>query len=75
MASRVGGLPEIVDDGVTGLLTSNEPPAIAKQIQRLLADRPLASRLAAHARSRVEKEFSLKRMVNETLRVYERIFD
>ena len=73
LASRVGGLPEIVDDGATGLLTSNEPPAIAKQIQRLLADRPLALRLAARARSRVEKEFSLERMVNETLRVYERI--
>ncbi len=75
LASRVGGLLEIVDDGVTGLLTSNEPPAIAKQIQRLLADRPLALRLAARARSRVEKEFSLERMVNDTLRVYERILD
>jgi len=75
LASRVGGLPEIVDDGVTGLLTSNEPPAIAKQIQRLLADRPLALRLAARARSRVEKEFSLEHMVNDTLRVYERILD
>lgn len=73
LASRVGGLPEIVEDGVTGLLTSNEPQAIAKQIQRLLTDRPLATRLAAHARSRVEKEFSIERMVNETLRVYERI--
>ena len=73
LASCVGGLPEIVDDGATGLLTSNEPPAIAKQIQRLLADRPLALRLAARARSRVEKEFSLERMVNETLRAYERI--
>jgi hypothetical protein len=73
LASRAGGLPEIVDDGATGLLTSNEPPAIAKQIQRLLADRPLALRLAARARSRVEKEFSLERMVNETLRAYERI--
>ena len=75
LASRVGGLPEIVDDGVTGLLISNEPEAIAKQIQRLLADRPLALRLAARARSRVEKEFSLDRMVNDTLRVYERILD
>jgi hypothetical protein len=75
LASRVGGLPEIVEDGVTGLLTSNEPQAIAKQIQRLLTDRPLALRLAARARSRVEKEFSLDRMVSETLRVYERILD
>jgi glycosyltransferase involved in cell wall biosynthesis len=75
VASRVGGLPEIVEDGVTGLLTSNEPQAVAKQIQRLLTDRPLALRLAARARSRVEKEFSLDRMVSETLRVYERILD
>jgi glycosyltransferase involved in cell wall biosynthesis len=75
LASRVGGLREIVEDGVTGLLTSNEPQAIAKQIQRLLTDRPLALRLAARARSRVEKEFSLDRMVSETLRVYERILD
>jgi glycosyltransferase involved in cell wall biosynthesis len=73
LASRVGGLPEIVDDGVTGLLTSNEPAAIARQIQHLLADRPLAFRLAARARSRVEKEFSLEHMVNQTLQVYERI--
>ena len=75
LASRVGGLPEIVEDGLTGLLTSNEPQAIAKQIQRLLADRPLALRLAARARSRVEKEFSVERMANETLLVYERILD
>ena len=75
LASRVGGLLEIVEDGVTGLLTSNEPQAVAKQIQRLLTDRPLALRLAARARLRVEKEFSLDRMVSETLRVYERILD
>jgi glycosyltransferase involved in cell wall biosynthesis len=73
LASRVGGVPEIVADGVTGLLTDNEPKAVATQIQRLLTDRPLASRLAASARSRVEKEFSTERMVNQTLRVYERI--
>ncbi len=48
---------------------------MARQIQRLLDDRPLALRLAARARIRVEKEFSLERMVNETLRVYERIVD
>lgn len=72
LASRVGGLPEIVDDGVTGLLTSNEPEAIADSIRRLLSDGSLASRLAARARARVETEFSVDRMVNETLRVYER---
>jgi glycosyltransferase involved in cell wall biosynthesis len=73
LASRVGGLPEIVADGVTGLLTSNEPVAVAEGIQRLLAEPALAARLAACARTRVEQEFSVERMVNDTVRVYERI--
>jgi glycosyltransferase involved in cell wall biosynthesis len=73
LASRVGGLPEIVENEVTGLLTSNEPESIAAGMQRLLADRALGARLAACARTRVEREFSTDRMVNGTLRVYERI--
>jgi glycosyltransferase involved in cell wall biosynthesis len=73
LASAVGGLPEIIEDGVNGMLTSNEPEAIAQTMRRLLADGALASRLAARGRVRVEKEFSVERMVSETLRVYERI--
>ena len=73
LASAVGGLPEIVEDGVTGLLTSNDPGAIARSIQHALADHALTSRLAARARARVEKEFSVERMVEETVRVYERV--
>ncbi|HEV2689007.1 MAG TPA: glycosyltransferase family 4 protein [Bryobacteraceae bacterium] len=75
LASRVGGLPEIVEDGVTGLLTSNEPEQIAKNMQRLLSDRQLAARLAVSARTRVEREFSIERMVNGAVRVYERILN
>jgi glycosyltransferase involved in cell wall biosynthesis len=73
LASAVGGLPEVVEDGVTGLLTSNDPVEVAKNMQRLLGDRPLASRLASCARKKVEAQFSVEHMVNETLRVYERI--
>jgi len=72
LASRVGGLPEIIDDGITGLLTSNDPAVIADSMRRLLSDGSLASQLGARARDRVEREFSVDRMVNETLRVYER---
>ena len=75
LASAVGGLPEIIEDGVNGLLTSNEPEAVAQALRRLVADGMLASSLAARARVRVEKEFSVERMVNETLRVYERILN
>lgn len=73
VASAVGGLPEIVENGCTGLLTSNDPIEIASQVHRLMGDRALAHRLATQARNRVEQEFSVEQMVRETMRVYERI--
>jgi hypothetical protein len=73
IASRAGGLSEIVQHEETGLLTSNEPKSVAQAIQRLLADPQLASRIAAQARSRVEQDFSIERTVSETVRVYERV--
>ena len=73
IASAVGGLPEIVEDGCTGLLTSNQPEEVARQIRRLLEDHALAHRLAARARAQVERDFSVEHMVNETLAVYENL--
>jgi Glycosyltransferase Family 4/Glycosyl transferases group 1 len=73
LASGVGGLLEIVEDGVTGLLTSNEPADVANCMHRLLGDRSLAARLAASARKTVEEKFSIDHMVSGTLRVYEKI--
>jgi len=73
LASRVGGLPEIVEDGVTGLLTSNRIRDIASGLQRLLTDCALTAQLASTARNRVAGDFTVERMVNETLHVYERI--
>jgi len=75
IASRAGGLPEIVEDGVTGLLTSNEPEQIARNMQRLISDPALAARLATAARTRVESDFSIDQMVNQTVKVYERIMN
>ena len=51
VASRVGGLPEIVIDGETGILTSNEPEAIGDAVIRALALREV---LGANARRVVE---------------------
>jgi glycosyltransferase involved in cell wall biosynthesis len=70
IASAVGGLPEVIDDGLTGLLAPNEPEAIAHQIQRLLVDRVLARDIGVRARARVEQEFSAERMTRETMAVY-----
>ncbi len=71
VASRVGGLPEIIEHEVTGLLTDNHVEAIAAALGRLLNDVPLARALAVNARACVQQHFSVACMVSATMRVYE----
>ncbi|MEJ7609443.1 MAG: glycosyltransferase family 4 protein, partial [Bryobacteraceae bacterium] len=68
VASRVGGLPEVVDDGVNGVLTDNEPSAIGGAIRRALQ---LRHHLSPNARRRVQERFSIAHMVHGTLQAYE----
>jgi len=73
VASRVGGLPEAVEDGVTGLLTANEAAAIAAAMTRILDNRTLAAEMGANGRNRVAERFTIEAMVCGTLEVYERV--
>jgi hypothetical protein len=73
IASRVGGLPELVKDGQTGLLTENSPAAISRAITRLRNDRALALAMAARARKMVEERFTADVMVHKTIEVYEKV--
>jgi glycosyltransferase involved in cell wall biosynthesis len=73
VASRVGGVPEIVRDGVTGLASPNTPDQIAACIRRLLDQPALADRLARQARQMVEQEFSAELMIERTLHVYRQV--
>jgi colanic acid/amylovoran biosynthesis glycosyltransferase len=60
VASRLSGIPELVEDGVTGLLvTPGEPSALAAAMARILDDDALAAELTRSARERVERSFSL----------------
>lgn len=71
VATRVGGTPEAVDDGVSGILVPPaDPAALAAAIRRLLDDRDLAARLGRAARERVRERFSMERMVASTQRLY-----
>ncbi|MDE3136148.1 MAG: glycosyltransferase family 4 protein [Acidobacteriota bacterium] len=71
VAASSGGIPEIVRDGVTGLLfPPGNSPALAEAVIRLLKDPPLATRLASAALDFVRKEGSADRMVEETLDNY-----
>lgn len=56
VATRVGGLPELIRDGVDGLLCDPTPEAIAGAIRRLLEDRTLRRRLGTAARATAERQ-------------------
>lgn len=62
VATLVSGIPELVIDGVTGLLVEpDDPAALAAALARLLTDRALARRLAAAGRALVVQEFNSRR--------------
>lgn len=62
VASRVAGVPDVVDDGVHGLVVpERDPAALAGAITRLLSDPATAARLGAAARARVERELTWER--------------
>jgi glycosyltransferase involved in cell wall biosynthesis len=64
VASAVGGIPELIDDGRSGLLVpAGDPAALAERLCRLLADAPLAVRLGEAARAKAEAHDSFDRMV------------
>jgi len=71
IASDVGGLPEIVRHGETGLLTANTPNAIAASIRKLRSDPQLAERLGANGRSMVRENYTLGHLRNRTIAAYE----
>ncbi|MBC8073913.1 MAG: glycosyltransferase family 4 protein [Deltaproteobacteria bacterium] len=60
LASDVGGIPEIIDHGVHGLLAPpGDDSALAEQLGKLAADPALRARLAGAARARVERDFDV----------------
>lgn len=71
VACRTGGIPEIVEDGQTGLLFAPEDfDGLATQIVRLLSDRELAGRLGAAARAEAEARFSPAAVAAQTHAFY-----
>jgi glycosyltransferase involved in cell wall biosynthesis len=73
VASRVGGLPEIVRDGETGLLVENDPAAAAAALGRILGDAEFARRLGEAGRRSVMEGFTVDQMVRRTMEVYRKV--
>jgi glycosyltransferase involved in cell wall biosynthesis len=73
VASRVGGVPDIVRDGADGLLVDpRDPTALAAALRRLAGDPALRARIGASARRRVADRYTLERCVHDLLDVYGR---
>jgi alpha-maltose-1-phosphate synthase len=71
VASRVGGIPEVVDDGVTGLLVPpDDPPALAEALNAVLRDPGRARSLGEAGRARAVGEFSWAAIAAETAALY-----
>lgn len=70
IASKVGGLPEIVVHGENGLLVDNSPESIAAAMREILNDPAEAARMGAAGRRAAEERFTLGHMVRGTLEVY-----
>ena len=71
VATTVGGVPELIEDGVHGLLVApRDPGALAQAIDRLLDDRTLAARLCTAAQERQRAEHDLDTIVNRLERLY-----
>jgi hypothetical protein len=67
----VGGIPEIIEDDVNGLLVPpRDPQALAQAILRLLQDPELAQRLARAGQEHVRMQFSFERLLLETCELY-----
>jgi glycosyltransferase involved in cell wall biosynthesis len=70
IASNIGGIPDVIDDGINGILI---PPGdfreLARQIDILLNDSSYSKTLASNARLKASHKFDMNRMIGETLDV------
>lgn len=71
VASRVGGIPDLIQDGVTGILVeAGNPEELARGIVRLLNNRELASAMGKAGRELVRRQYSVGRQVEEYCKVF-----
>ena len=73
-ASNVGGIPQMIVNGETGVLFQPmSEEALEEGLLKLLSDKAYCQKLGENARNKVEKEFSIETNIKELLEIYERI--
>jgi spore coat protein SA len=77
IATRMGGIPEVVRDDFNGLLLrqSDDATELAEKIIRLLADAPLRQRLGQQGRDRVRADFSWEKIAGTLEEFYDEVME
>lgn len=74
VASNVGGIPDVVVDGVSGILVpEKDPQALANAYKRLAAEPELQKKLLEGARKRIDECFNWSKIIERQIAVYEKI--
>jgi len=70
VGTRAGGIPEVVDHEVTGLLAAEDPLDLANQLERMLEDQPLRSRLTRAGKDHVLQTYAPEPAIERFLQLY-----
>ncbi|MCX7926711.1 MAG: lipopolysaccharide heptosyltransferase II [Candidatus Omnitrophica bacterium] len=74
VATRVGGVVDIIEDGKTGLLVpAKDIASMCEALKRLMEDKALAKKIAVNAYRKVKERYSLESMVDKTVAVYHEV--
>ena len=75
IASKVGGIPEIIENGTNGALVEPDPKNIANGISSVLQDPQYQSKLTENARERLNEYFTWPRAREQWLALYTKVLD
>jgi len=76
VTTRAGGIPEVVDEGKSGMLhTVGDTTSMARDLSRLAGEKKLRDEMGAHARERAQKYFSAESIVNQYIEYYYTILE
>jgi glycosyltransferase involved in cell wall biosynthesis len=75
IATDVGSTSEVVENGITGAVTSNKPDEIADEIKSLIEDREKFRSMSYASKIRAEKEFSVEKMIGAHKTAYSQLIN
>ena len=74
VATRVGGIPQMIEQEQTGLLIEpKNPEGLKSALEKLLSDPEVCERLGKNARAKVQKEFSIEKSLQELIKIYQQL--